>query len=147
MRINGQWLLCDDAVMRPVIQGKILTGDGSWQEAEFLVDTAADWTAFSFVLTALALDPVEVGGTLGGVGGAAQAVTVETRIEFLDERDSPIAFRGRFAAFTDPNALDMSVLGGDVINLFALIVDRPNEVVCMLGQAHHYQVVQNTTRS
>jgi len=61
MRINGQWLLCDDAVMRPVIQGKILTDDGSWQEAEFLVDTAADRTAFSFdILTALALDPVEV---------------------------------------------------------------------------------------
>jgi hypothetical protein len=72
---------------------------------------------------------------------------VDTRIEFLDERDSPIAFRGRFAAFTDPDALDMNVLGRDVIALFALIVDRPSEVVCMLGQAHHYQVVQRTTGS
>lgn len=47
MRINGEWLLFDDGVRRPVIRGEILTGAGSWEAAEFLVDTGADRTVFS----------------------------------------------------------------------------------------------------
>ena len=31
-------------------------------------------------------------------------------------------FRGQFAGFTDPAALDMSVLGRDILNIFALVV-------------------------
>ncbi len=29
MRIDGEWLLFDDGIARPVIRGVILTGDGS----------------------------------------------------------------------------------------------------------------------
>lgn len=47
MRIDGEWLLFDDGVTRPVIRGLVLTGDGSWLAAEFLVDTGADRTVFS----------------------------------------------------------------------------------------------------
>jgi hypothetical protein len=36
----------------------------------------------------------------------------------------------------------MSVLGRDIINLFALIVDRPQDIVCLLGQRHRYRIVQ-----
>ena len=39
-----------------------------------------------------------------------------------------------FYVLTDPSALDMSVLGRDLLNLFALIVDRPGDRVCLLGQ-------------
>jgi hypothetical protein len=35
----------------------------------------------------------------------------------------------------------MSVLGRDILNLFALIVDRPQETVCLLGQRHRYAIV------
>src|SRR5215471_11362957 len=44
MRIDGEWLLCDDDIVRPVIRGEILAHDGSWQAIEFLVDTGADRT-------------------------------------------------------------------------------------------------------
>src|SRR5262249_24961097 len=44
MRINGEWLLFDDDILRPVIRGEILTEAGAWQHAEFLVDTGADRT-------------------------------------------------------------------------------------------------------
>ena len=40
-----------------------------------------------------------------------------------------------FAAFTQTESLDMRVLGRDILNLFALIVDRPRDVVCLLGDA------------
>ena len=52
MRIDGEWLLCDDGIVRPVIRGEILAGDGTWQRAEFLVDTGADRTVFSAAVLA-----------------------------------------------------------------------------------------------
>ena len=42
MRLDGQWLVCDDGVVRPVISGEIRAADGSWEKSEFLVDTGAD---------------------------------------------------------------------------------------------------------
>ena len=35
MRIDGQWLVCDDGVRRPVISGEIRAADGSWRKASF----------------------------------------------------------------------------------------------------------------
>jgi hypothetical protein len=52
----------------------------------------------------------------------------------------PITIRGQYAAVTAPDALDMSVLGRDVTGLFAVMVDQPGQVVCMLGQRHRYRI-------
>ncbi len=32
MRIDGQWLVCDDGVRHPVIIGEIRAADGSWEK-------------------------------------------------------------------------------------------------------------------
>jgi hypothetical protein len=34
----------------------------------------------------------------------------------------------------------MSVLGRDITNLFAAIVDRPRDLVVLLGQRHSYTI-------
>jgi hypothetical protein len=34
----------------------------------------------------------------------------------------------------------MSVLGRDITNLFGVIVDRPGDVVCLVGQGHRYLI-------
>ena len=47
-------------------------------------------------------------------------------------------FRGQYAAVTLPESLDMSVLGRDITNLFAVIVDRPGDFLALLGQRHQY---------
>ena len=31
MRFNGEWLQCDDGIIRPVIRAEILTGYGAWR--------------------------------------------------------------------------------------------------------------------
>jgi hypothetical protein len=69
MRIYGEWLLCDDSVLRPVIRGEILESDGTWHPvADFLVDTGADRTVFSaIVLASLRLQPVVTGVGVCGV--------------------------------------------------------------------------------
>jgi predicted aspartyl protease len=143
MRINGEWALFDDEVMRPVIRGEIRASDGSWVEVPFLVDTGADRTVFNAaVLWKLGLQPVAPQEHIAGLGGLAESVVVETQIRLTRETASTVVFRGQFAAVTEIEALDASVLGRDIIGSFAVIVDQPGDVVCLLGQRHRYTVVQ-----
>jgi len=141
MRIDGEWLLCDDGILRPVIRGEILASDGTWQRAEFLVDTGADRTVFSApVFASLRLHPVVTQARLGGVGGVVDSVVVETQVRLTREESRKVVLRGQYAAVTELQALDMSVLGRDIAGLFAVVVDRPGNVVCLLGQRHHYTI-------
>ena len=144
MRIDGQWLWCDDGIMRPVISGEILAGNGSWEKSEFLVDTGADRTVFSAAtLAKLGLQPVAMEEGISGVGGQADAVSVTTQIRLTHEDAGKVIFRGQYAAVTELEALDISVLGRDIIDLFAVIVDRIHDVICLLGQRHHYIIQQD----
>ena len=142
MQINGEWLLCDDSIVRPVMRGHILDGHGAWIHAPFLVDTGADRTVFSApVLAALALQPTLSPERLGGVGGIVTPVVIETQMRFRREAGrGMVVFHGQYAAVTEREALDMSVLGRDITGLFALIVDQPGNVVCLLGQRHRYAI-------
>jgi hypothetical protein len=144
MQINGEWLLFDDGIVRPVIRGEILTNDGFWQPAEFLVDTGADRTVFSAAtLSKLGLQSIVPQERIGGLGGLADSVVVETQIRLTRETASTVVFRGQFAAATEVASLDVSVLGRDIMGLFAVIVDQPREVVCLLGQRHGYTIEQD----
>jgi hypothetical protein len=119
-----------------------LAADGSWQGAEFLVDIAADRTVFSAeILIALGFEPISATYYLGGVGGQAASVILQTQIRLTREQGGEVLFRGRYAAFTEVAALEMSVLGRDITNIFAVIADRPGDVVCLLGHRHRYQIV------
>lgn len=144
MRIDGEWSLFEDGVLRPVLRGLILAGDGSWVRVPFLVDTDADRTVFSAaILAELHLLPIAVQEHLGDLGGMARAVVVETQVRFSHETGrGRVVFRGQYAAATELEALDMSVLGRDITGLFAVIVDRPGNVVCLLGQQHRYLIEQ-----
>ena len=141
MRIDGEWLLCDDGILRPVIRGEILASDGTWQRAEFLVDTGADRTVFSApVLASLRLEPVLTLARLGGVGGVVSSVVVETQVRLTREESGKVVLRGQYAAVTELQALDMSILGRDIAGMFAVVIDRPGNVVCLLGQRHYYTI-------
>jgi hypothetical protein len=115
MLIRGLWTLCDDGIVRPVIEGEVLSADGSWLRVELLVDVGADRTVFSAaVLATLALPLLPAPNQLGGVGGVASTVAVATHIRLSLGGGSTIAFQSAFAGFTQADALDMCVLGRDV---------------------------------
>lgn len=144
MRIDGQWLLGDDGVMRPMISGEILADNGSWERSEFLVDTGADRTVFSAAtLAKLGLQSLVMQEGISGVGGIADSVIVETQIQLTREDADNVVFRGQYAAVIKLEALDISVLGRDILGLFAVIVDQLHDVVCLLGQRHRYRIEQD----
>lgn len=144
MRINGEWAVGDDGIVRPVIRGEILTGNGYWIQAPFLVDTGADRSVLSAAILAdLHLQPFVTQDRLAGVGGMTDAVIVETHIRLTRETGSTVVFRGQYAAVTELGALDISVLGRDITGLFAVIVDQPGNLVCLLGQQHRYMISQS----
>ena len=144
MRINGAWTQCDDDVIRPLIAGRVATGDGEWVKAEFLIDIGADRTVFSASIPEQVALPQSVPTEeIGGLGGIADSVVIETRIQLLNEAGSWTEFRSAFTAVTDVTALDISVLGRDLTDLFAAIIDRPGDVVCLINQRHRYEVIQD----
>ena len=144
MRINGEWLLCDDGIVRPVIRAELLAGDGAWKAVEFLVDIGADRTVLNAdMLSKLSLPMLEAAEGLSGLGGGTDSVEIETKLHLRRDTGSPVVFNSRFAAVTDPGALDLSVLGRDITDLFAVIIDRPGNVVCLLSQRHRYAIVQD----
>ena len=141
MLISGEWFPCDDGIVRPVIRGEVLAGDGSWKPALLLVDTGADRTVFSAgILAATHFRPSASDHRLAGLGGVADSVLFETSVRLTREGAGKVVFHGQYAGVTDPQALDMSVLGRDISGSSTVIVERPGDVVCLVGQRHHYTI-------
>jgi hypothetical protein len=126
-----------------VLRGEIETITGGWLEAPFLLDVGADRTVLSATIaSALGVTAAEPTQQLRGIGGVSPFILVNTALRFTNQTGTKVQFRSQFAAFTALDALDMSVLGRDITNLFAVIVDRPQDVVCLLGQRHRYEILE-----
>ena len=141
MRIDGEWYECDDGMIRPVLRGEVLTSIGRWEPAPFLVDTGADRTVLcAAIFDLLGLEPSSTDGLLGGVGGVARSVTVATRLRWPLSTVGLAQFRGEYAAFTELETLDMSVLGRDILDMFAVIIDRSANFVALVRGDHGYAI-------
>lgn len=68
------------------------------------------------------------------------SVTISTQIRFPLDNGEMAIFRGDYAAFTSHEALDMSVLGRDILDMFAVIVDRAADVVAIIRERHGYAI-------
>jgi hypothetical protein len=143
MRIVGEWLECDDGITRPAVRAQVLNVDGQFVADRFLVDSGADRTAFSADLLRDLRLPSERSTSivaLMGVGGTTSFVLVSTAIELTRDDGGPATIRGAFAAFTDPRATDLSILGRDVLDNFDVILSRRRNEVLLLAPNHQYHV-------
>jgi hypothetical protein len=144
MVIVGEWLVCDDGITRPIVRVEVSRADGSLTDERFLVDTAADRTALSAALLKklqLLGNHAPRGISLQGIGGTSPHVLVTTVLEFTRDDGGPVRVRGEFAAFTDPTATDLSILGREVLDHFDVITSRRRNAVLLLGGNHQYQVI------
>ncbi len=143
MRIIGKWRLCNDGVTRPTLLAEVQAVDGSALAAVFLIDSGADRTVLSADLfeklgfpTTYAPDDM----ILKGITGECHFALLKT-IVILSRDDGSVAhMRGEFAAFTDPSATDLSILGRDVLNHFDVILSRRRNEVLVLAPNHQYRV-------
>lgn len=143
MRVNGEWLLCEDGVIRPVVQGMVQLADMQWLEVSFLLDAGADRTVFSADFQSL-LRSLEVGGSeqlsLAGIGGATSSITISTIVGFTKDDGRLVTVRGTFGVFTEGESADLSVLGRDIINNFGVIYDYPDKIVALLAPPHFCEI-------
>jgi hypothetical protein len=143
MRILGEWWTCDDGIVRPVVETLVLGAAGVNYPERFLIDTGADRTVLSAALLGklqIPTQPFPVGSGLAGVSGVTAAVIVTTVIEFARSDGGPVRIRGPIAAFTDPAATDLSILGRDVLDSFDVILSRKRNEVFFLAGNHQYVV-------
>jgi hypothetical protein len=77
---------------------------------------------------------------LTGLGGTTPSVQVQTTVRLFGSGGEVFNLVGQFAAVTDPRALDMSVLGRDILDLFTVILDRRRDRVWLIGDGHDYSV-------
>ncbi|PYT02915.1 MAG: hypothetical protein DMF60_19945 [Acidobacteria bacterium] len=143
MRVNGEWLECDDGVIRPSLPGLVRVADGQIIEVTFLLDGGADRTVFSVDLLSL-LQPLVTSEDeqvhLAGVGGEVGSITVRTVVEFVRDSGQLMTVRGAFGVFIDSESSEMSVLGRDVTNNFDVIYSFPRQEVILLAPPHGYQI-------
>ena len=117
--------------------------NGVWRDIKFLLDTGADRTVISAsVLEALNLQGVQPKDRIGGVGGLAESVDVTTQIRLVRDDGQWVTLRGTYAACLEHEILDISVLGRDILNLFAVIVDRAADRVMLLHGADRYSILR-----
>jgi hypothetical protein len=143
MRIVGKWYRCDDGIIRPIVETNVLSATGQLVYERFLVDTGSDCT----VLSADLLQQLHLTGraphaglSLKGISGAGNYVVVATVMEFLQADGGPARVRGDMAAFTDPTATDLSILGRDVLDHFDVLISRRRDEVLLLAGDHNYHV-------
>ncbi|MBI3823286.1 MAG: hypothetical protein HY289_11505 [Planctomycetes bacterium] len=143
MRIAGEWRLCDDGVVRPVLLVRVDGPSGVRFDETFLVDPGADRTVFSEALLVKlggATAPAPSGVSLGGIGGSQAFVQVQATLSFQTTDGSPATVQGQFAAFTDPLATDFSILGRDVMDHFDVILSRRRNELCLLAPPSRYDI-------
>jgi len=138
MRINGHWEQDEDGLRRPVVVGQVRTDSGEWIDCPFLIDTGAHRTVFSADILA------QLGRTsnlaVRQLGGAVETREVWTEIKLTRSDGGTAVIGGMFAAFADPAALEESVLGRDLLDVFALIVDKAGDTVCLVRDRHRYVI-------
>lgn len=118
-----------------------MSADGCWIKAPFLVDTGADCTVFSAdIMNLLRLPPIESSDRVSGAGGAVSSVRVATELRLVFDSDKKATIQAQFVGCQHVDSLDMSVLGRDILDLFALIVDRQGDTICLVGPQHYYTI-------
>lgn len=143
MQVEGRWHEFNDGIIRPVIEAKVQTATGNWEEVVFLLDSGADRTVFEarflHLLSSLALLDEET-PQLGGIGGTTECLFVQTRLAFTRDDGKNVSINGHFGIFTDATSSDISVLGRDVTNNFDVIYSYPQREVLLLASPHSYAV-------
>lgn len=146
MRIDGEWLEFADGIERPVVEAAVQAATGKWIVGRFLVDTGADRTVLEAETAGQLGFDNAVQGRLQGLEGEIDAVEIPTAVAMLSELDQVLTFRGEYAATTVPDMFRLNILGRDILQSFAVIVDYPGRIVTLVCDRHQYIIQPSIKR-
>jgi hypothetical protein len=144
MRILGKWDLCEDDVVRPMLFLDVI--NGARTEDWFLIDTGADRTVLSAGLLKQLGAPqasAPLGFALAGIGGPRAFVQVQITLNLRRSDGGVAVIEGSFAAFTDEEATDFSILGRDVLDHMDLILSRRRNEVILIAPPTRYEILSS----
>ncbi len=131
--------------LAPFIKASIRAKDGQWIEVFFLIDLGADGTYLPSKYAkklGLQLDEAKTKDDATGVGGQrVEHIPYMTQIRFKSDGDRR-TFDLEIGVFTQEEALDLPVLGRDVLNFFTLLCDVRANLVWLMDDVSRTQILQ-----
>lgn len=141
MIISGKWAECEDGFVRPLVQGFVLNSESVAVPITFILDAGADRTLLSAeVYGKLGLPPIGSRDRLSGLGGMQDIVQVETKIGFRADNGHLFIYGSQYCCVTSAAAIETSLLGRDLLDIFAIVVDRQSDRICLLVEGHPYHI-------
>jgi hypothetical protein len=143
MRIAGKWHKCQDGGVRPVLLIRVCVLAGIPVEEPFLVDSGADRTVLSAALLISlggSTSSAPAGVMLAGIGGTQGYVEIQASLNLPRDDGGIATIQGNLAAFTDPIATDLSILGRDVLDHFDVLLSRRRDEIALLAAPSRYEV-------
>ena len=131
--------------LAPFVEAKVRATDDKWVKVFFLIDLGADGTYLPRkYLTILGPQPDEAQtkDDVTGIGGRRiEHVPFMTQIRFESDGTHRL-FDLEIGVFTQEEALDVPILGRDVMNYFTLLCDVRANLVWLLDETERTQLLQ-----
>lgn len=135
MRISGRWLAGADGIERPVFDGIVAAPGGVQFSVPLLVDTGADLTVLApdvVHLLAGVVQPTPIATVVGGLGGTQQLYELAVDLLLPTTSGQRARIRGPLPVLVAPGALDVSVIGRNLLDQFTLIYARQQDTLLLL---------------
>jgi hypothetical protein len=112
--------------------------------AATFVDSGADHTVLTAeVHRTLGTPSSPASLQLGGIGGSVDTARVFLQLQLLKQDGQWINVGVEGFAFVNDRITDLPVLGRDVLNLFAVILDQPADIVYLIRDRHRYVIQES----
>lgn len=131
---------------RPFITAWVLSSQGGWVKASFLVDTGADETFLpqrSIAILGIDTSGLDVRTDASGIGGTGVPYFQwQSQLLLKSPGGQRRLFGGEINVFLDPHATPFPVLGRDVLDRFVVIFDRERNQVLLIDKPDGYKLVR-----
>ena len=145
MFIWGKYVQAERGAFEPRVQAYLPTATGLWHRFEFLIDSGSDHTFLppdGAKTLRINLSALRTSDDAGGVGSNRLVYyKFDTELRFLmggHMRPVPVTI----GIFQDEGLLDLPVLGRDVLDQFALVLDRSRNLVALIDPSQPNQIAQ-----
>lgn len=133
-----------DNPLAPFVNASLRTVNEQWIEVSFLIDLGADGTYLPSQYAkklGMQLDRAPTEDNVTGVGGQrAEYVPFTTQLRFSNGDEKILELE--IGIFTQADALDVPILGRDVMNCFTVLCDFRGNLVWLLDETERTQLLQ-----